>query len=148
MPLVVPHAGYPCDRREESFLSVLATPLHMGRWFTADEARLGRHRVAVLSNRLWRTRFGADPGILERQLVLNGASYSIIGVASADLSIPSEPDLWVPQVIDQTTARRGDRYLAVLGRLKPGFTRDQAQAEMTAIAGGLANDFPESNKDC
>jgi putative ABC transport system permease protein len=131
----------------ESFLSVLATPLHMGRWFTADEGRAGRHRVAVLSHRFWRTRFGGDPAMLDRQLVLNGASYTIIGVASADLSIPSEPDLWVPQVIDQGAAQRGNRYLSVLGRLNPGFTRDQAQAEMSGIAAGLASDFPDSNRD-
>ena len=130
-----------------SFLSVLAVPLHLGRWFTAEEERPGRHRVAVLGHGLWRTRFGADPGILARQLVLNGASYRIIGVASAALAIPTEPDLWVPQVIDQTTARRGNRYLTVLGRVKPGFTTDQAQAEMTAIAAGLAHEFPDSNTD-
>jgi putative ABC transport system permease protein len=131
----------------ESFLSVVALPLHSGRWFTVDEQRLGQHRVAVLSNRLWRTRFGADSGIVGRQLTLNGFSYSIVGVASADLSVPSEPDLWVPQVVDQTTARRGNRYLTVLGRLRPGFTRDQAQAELAAIADGLAREFPDSNRD-
>ena len=96
---------------------------------------------------MWRARFGADPDILGRQLVLNGASYRIIGVASADLSVPSEPDLWVPQVVDQTTARRGNRYLTVLGRLKPGVTPGQAQAEMTAIAAGLEREFPDSNRD-
>jgi putative ABC transport system permease protein len=131
----------------ESFLSVLAVPLHSGRWFTVDEGRSGQHRVAVLSNRLWRTRFGSDPGIVGRSLMLNGASYSIIGVGSADLSVPSEPDLWVPQVIDQTAARRGNRYLTVLGRMRPGFTRSQAQAEMAAIAAGLAQEFPDSNRD-
>jgi putative ABC transport system permease protein len=131
----------------ESFLSVLRAPLHSGRWFTVEEGRLGQHRVAVLSNTLWRTRFGADPGIVGRQLILNGAPYSIIGVASADLSVPSEPDLWVPQVIDQTTARRDNRYLAVIGRLRPGFTPSHAQAEMAAIAAGLAQEFPDSNRD-
>ena len=130
-----------------SFFSVLATPLQSGRWFTPDEERLGEHRVAVLSHRLWRTRFGEDPHVAGRQLVLNGVSYSVIGVASRGFSVPSEPDLWVPQVIDQTTARRGNRYLAVIGRLKPGVSRDQAQAEMTTIAAGLAQEFPDSNRD-
>ena len=130
-----------------SFFSVLATPLQSGRWFTPDEERLGEHRVAVLSHRLWRTRFGEDPHVAGRQLVLNGASYSVIGVASREFSVPSEPDLWVPQVIDQTTARRGNRYLAVIGRLKPGVSRDQAQAEMSTIAAGLAQEFPDSNRD-
>lgn len=130
-----------------SFLTVLGAPLSSGRWFTTEEERPGQHRVAVLSNRLWRARFGADPAVLGRQLVLNDASYRIIGVASADFSVPSEPDLWVPQVVDQATARRGNRYLTVLGRLKPGVTPGQAQAEMTAIAAGLEREFPDSNRD-
>ena len=50
------------------------TPLEVGRWFTAEESRRGQHRVLVLSERLWRTRFGADSGIVGRALVLNGAS--------------------------------------------------------------------------
>jgi putative ABC transport system permease protein len=131
----------------DSFLAVLGRPLHLGRWFTADEGHQGQHRVAVLSNRSWRTRFGADPAILGRQLVLNGSPYSVIGVAPADFSVPTEPDLWVPQVIDQTNSRRVNRYLAVLGRLRPGFTREQAHAEMSAIAAGLAREFPDSNRD-
>src|SRR5687767_7403696 len=97
----------------ESFLAVLGTPLYRGRWFTAEEGRLGQHRVAVLSHRLWRTRFGSDPDVVGRQLVLNGAPYSIVGIASADMTVPSEPDLWVPQVLEQTTARRNNRYLGV-----------------------------------
>jgi putative ABC transport system permease protein len=130
-----------------SFAAVLGAPLHSGRWFTEDEQRLGQHRVAVLSHKLWRTRFGADPNILTRHLMLNGGSYSIVGVASVGSSVSLEPDLWVPQVIDQTTARRGSRYLTVLGRLKPGVTPDQAQAEMTSIAASLEREFPDTNKD-
>ena len=126
---------------------MLGAPLHSGRWFTEDEEPLGQHRIAVLSYKLWRTRFGADPDILTRQLILNGGSYSIVGVASAGSSVSVEPDLWVPQVIDQTTARRGNRYLTVLGRLKPGVTPDQAQTEMTSIAFGLGREFPDTNKD-
>jgi putative ABC transport system permease protein len=131
----------------ESFLGVLAVALDRGRWFTADEGREGQHRVAVLSNRLWRTRFGSDPDVVGRRLTLNGASYTVIGVGSPGLSLPSEPDLWVPQVIDRTPTRRGNRYLTVVGRLRPGFTPSQAQAEMAAIAAGLAVEFPESNRD-
>jgi putative ABC transport system permease protein len=55
-----------------SFISVVGARLHSGRWFTPEEERLGQHRVAVLSDRLWRTRFGAHPDVLGRQLVLNG----------------------------------------------------------------------------
>jgi putative ABC transport system permease protein len=129
-----------------SFISVVGARLHSGRWFAPEEERRGQHRVAVLSNRLWRTRFGAHADVLGRQLVLNGTPYSVIGVASAEFSVPSEPDLWVPQVIDQAGTRRGNRYLGVLGRLRPGFTHAQAQAEMTSIAGRLEREFPDSNR--
>jgi putative ABC transport system permease protein len=130
----------------ESFLSVIGASVPIGRWFTADESRLGKHRVAVLSHRLWQARFDADPGAVGRQLTLNGAPYTIIGVASARLSIPSEPDLWVPQVIEPS-ARRDNRYLSVVGRLRPAVTREQAQAEMATISAGLERAYPSSNKD-
>jgi predicted permease len=130
-----------------SFATVLGAPLHAGRWFKEEEQRMGQHRVAVLSDKLWRARFGADPNVLGRQLTLNGGSYSIIGIASAGFAVPVEPDLWVPQMIDQTAARRGNGYLSVIGRLKAGATVDQAQAEMATIAAALAKEFPDSNKD-
>src|SRR5262245_6442698 len=83
-----------------SFATVLRAPLQSGRWFREEEQRMGEHRVAVLSHKSWRARFGADPSILGRQLTLNGASYNIIGIASEGFAVPVEPDLWVPQVID------------------------------------------------
>jgi predicted permease len=108
---------------------------------------MGQHRVAVLSHKFWRARFGADPNVLGRQLTLNGGSYDIIGIASPSFVAPVEPDLWVPQVIDQTIARRGSRYLSVVGRLRPGTTVDQARVEMATIAAALAKEFPDSNRD-
>jgi putative ABC transport system permease protein len=129
-----------------SFLRVIGGTLRSGRWFVDEEERFGRHRVAVLSDRLWRQRFGERPGVLGRELILNGAAYVIIGIASPALSVPSEPDLWVPQVVDATESRRGNRYLSVVGRLQPGFTRDQAQAQLSAVAGDLQREYPDSNR--
>jgi putative ABC transport system permease protein len=129
-----------------SFLPVLGVPLQSGRWFRPDEERPGQHRVAVLSDRLWRTRFAADADVLGRRLMMNGAAYTVIGVASAELSVPSEPDLWVPQVVDAATARRNNRYLAVVARLKPGTTLGQARADMTSLAAALEREFPDSNR--
>jgi MacB-like periplasmic core domain len=93
-----------------SYASVVAARLERGRWFKADEEYLGAHRVVVLSHRLWRTRFASDSGIVGRQLVFNGFSYDIVGIASAEFTVPSEPDVWVPQVIDQNEPRRGNRH--------------------------------------
>lgn len=129
-----------------SFLPVLGASLERGRWFVEDEERGERGRVVVLSHRLWRSRFGEDRDVLGRRLILNGTPYSIIGVASPELSVPSEPDLWVPKIIDPVNEQRDDRYISVLGRLEPGFTRDQAQAEMTAIARNMEREFPDANR--
>ena len=132
-----------------SFLSVIGGSLASGRWFTPEESTPAASHVAVLSHRLWRTRFGEDPTVVGRTLTLNRLAYVVIGIASPTLSVPSEPDLWVPQVIDpaqlQAPARRANRYLSVVGRMKPEVTLDRARAEMTAIASALAGEFPEAN---
>jgi putative ABC transport system permease protein len=128
-----------------SFLPVLGMTMRMGRWFHDEEERAGQHRVVVLSQGLWGTRFGRDPGVVGRKLFLNGEPYSVVGIASEGLTIPTAPDLWVPLVIDPS-ASRGNRQHTAIGRLKPGFTAQQAQAEMSSIAGGLERQFPESNK--
>jgi putative ABC transport system permease protein len=128
-----------------SFLSVLGMTMRMGRWFQDEEERAGQHRVVVLSEGLWATRFGRDPGVVGRKLFLNGEPYSIVGIASAGLTIPRAPDLWIPLIIEPN-ASRGNRQYTVIGRLRPGFTVQQAQAEMVSIAGSLERQFPESNK--
>jgi putative ABC transport system permease protein len=128
-----------------SFLGVLGMTMRMGRWFHDEEERAGQHRVVVLSEGLWATRFGRDPGVVGRKLFLNGEPHSVVGIASERLTIPTAPDLWVPLVIDPG-ASRGNRQYTVIGRLRPGFTAPQAQAEMSSIAGGLERAFPESNK--
>src|SRR5262249_3919831 len=89
------------------------------------------------------TRFGQDPGVVGRKLLLNGEAFTVIGIASGGLTIPAPPDLWVPLVIDPN---RGNRQYTVVGRLRPGFTMGQAQAEMRSIARGLEQQFPESDK--
>jgi putative ABC transport system permease protein len=128
-----------------SFLPVVGMTIRIGRWFHDEEQRPGQHRVVVLSERLWATRFGRDSGLVGRKLNLNGENYSVVGVASVGLAMPTAPDLWVPLVIDPN-ASRGNRQFTVIGRLRPGFTAQQAHAEMSAIAGGLEREFPESNK--
>jgi putative ABC transport system permease protein len=130
-----------------SFLDVVGAPLQAGRWFTAAEEQRGQHQVVVLSDTLWRTRFGAASNVVGQQLVLNGNPYIVIGVATASLALPSEPDVWVPQVVDQAASTRANRYLQVVGRVKPGFTREQADAELRSIAASLATEFPDSNRD-
>jgi putative ABC transport system permease protein len=129
-----------------TFLPVLGMTLRMGRWFRDEEQRAGQHRAVVLNERLWAARFGRDPAMVGRKLFLNGEPYTVVGIASEGIAIPTAPDLWVPLVIDPK-ASRGNRQYTIIGRLRPGFTAQQAQAELSSIASGLAREFPESNKD-
>ena len=128
-----------------SFLPVFGIAMRMGRWFQDEEERAGQHRVVVLSEGLWAARFGRDPGVVGRKLFLNGEPFSVVGIAAEGLAIPSAPDLLVPLVIDPNDSR-GNRQYTVVGRLRPGFTVQQAQAEMVSITGSLESEFPESNK--
>jgi predicted permease len=128
-----------------SYLPVLGMTTRVGRWFLEEEQYSGGHRVVVLSETLWKTRFAEDREIAGRDLVLNGEVFSVVGVASGGLTIPAAPDLWVPLVIDPKSSR-GNRQYTVIGRLRPGFSAEQAQAEMSAIAAGLESQYPESNR--
>lgn len=128
-----------------SFQSVLGTTVRLGRWYLEDEQRPGQHRVAVLSEGIWKTRFGQDHSIIGRKLMLNGEAYEVIGVASEGLTVPRPADLWVPLVTD-ATANRGNRQYTVIGRLKSGVNPPQAQAELESIARGLETQFPDSNQ--
>src|SRR5690606_28942230 len=95
----------------------------------------------------WIRRFGADPDIIGRDITLDGASYTVIGVVPPDFKTPStlfagEIDVWVPTAFTAELAQRGAYFMYVVGRLAPGVTRQQAQAEMTAIAAALAQEYP------
>jgi putative ABC transport system permease protein len=126
-----------------ALLRVSPTP---GRSFTAEETLPGRSRVAVLSRALWQNRFGSDPNVIGRTVELSGAAYTVIGVMPTDFSFPNQPnqvDLWRPLPIDPDRLDRGPHYLRVVGRLRPGVTDAAAQAEMSAIAARLAQQYPE-----
>ncbi len=133
-----------------SFFKVLGLPPALGRDFSEEDDRPGASRVAIMGRGFWERRFGSDPGILGKTLILNDQPYTVVGVE------PDNPlywirgfDVWVPGglFIDQKMMNRETRYLAVIARLAPWATRAQAQTEMEAIASRLAAEFPQSNKD-
>jgi hypothetical protein len=104
---------------------------------------------------LWRNRFGADPNIAGRSLALNGQSYTVVGVMPASFQFPilSDPvDLWINFALEAEstsgepqTAQCGDHYLNAIGRLNPGVTVEQAEAQLVAIAAGLEKQYPEES---
>ncbi len=102
-----------------------------------------RSRVAVLSYSMWQNQFGSDPNVIGRTIQLSGATHTIIGVMQAGFSFPGRARLWRPLSIDPKELDRGPHYLRVVGRLKRDVTLPQAQADMSAIAARLAQEYPE-----
>lgn len=118
----------------------------LGRTFTSEDGRQGG-TVAVISERLWRNRFGADPKLVGRVLQLDGEPFTIIGVVPATFQIFYQSDLWTPFVPRRSPEQRRMHYLQVIARLKPGVTIDQARAGMAPLAASIARISPETNKD-
>lgn len=127
---------------------VLAVTPMLGRTFTRDEDRIGGNPVCLLSHDYWRQRFGGDTSIVGRSVELNGRSYAVIGVMPPELAHPSRSDLFVPigQFSGNPDWIRGNHPgIYGFGRLADGVALDEAQAEIDAIASGLAEEYPETN---
>lgn len=129
------------------FFSILRVQPILGRGFTPDDDRPGQGHVVVLGNALWRERYGADPGVIGRKIVLDDETYSVIGVLPRTFKFPSGAQLWTPLAwTDQTRAVRGNHNYQVIGRLKPGVDIRAAQAELSAISAHLEQLYPEDDK--
>jgi putative ABC transport system permease protein len=127
---------------------VLGRRAALGRTFLAGEDEPGAAEVVVLSDAFWRSRYDADRRVLGRTLELGGRDHTIVGVMPADFVFPLPTTrLWVPRVLDAGRHPREQSLLQVVGRLSPGVSRRQAQAEMTALAMRLAEQYPQTNRD-
>ena len=134
----------------EGFFEALGVRVAHGRTFLPDEYRSGSG-VVVMANGIWQRHFGSDPDIVGRSLVLNGEPHVVVGVLAPDFELGLEPgltvrDLFAPKaILEWENSRRGDGWWHVVGRLRPKVTLAEAQAEMDAIAGRLAVDYPRAN---
>ena len=130
------------------FSALRVNPM-IGRLFTNDEDKPGGTPVVVLSYALWQRRFGGQDSILNQPITLNGRSYTVIGVMPPDYAFPTRVEMWVPvgQLSgDPNWQERGNHPgLYAVGRLKPGATMAQAQADMNTISANLEKQFPDSN---
>jgi putative ABC transport system permease protein len=118
----------------------------LGRYLLPDDALPGKDHVVIITHKLWEKHFGADPNIIGKQIHLNGERYTVIGVQP-----PGQPDrldrqLVVPLVLTPDQTNHDFRWLVILGRMKPGVTLAQANADMDTVARHLAEDYPKSNK--
>jgi putative ABC transport system permease protein len=135
-----------------NFFPLLGISPALGRGFTAEEEALNGPHVVMLSDRLWRRRYGGDRSILGHSIALDGIGYTVIGVLPRDfrLLLPAEAfeivdaDLWVPLQFDYSVPLpRNLTFFTVIGRLKPGVSFAQAQGDMNRIAGQFRQEFSE-----
>ncbi|HWQ31520.1 MAG TPA: ABC transporter permease [Blastocatellia bacterium] len=129
-----------------NFFELLGVPPHLGRAFREDEEAPGRNRIVVLSDQLWRQNFAADPGIIGKNILLDGQSYTVTGVMPPGFRFPTRRTaLWVPlEVPENQRNNRGNHWLFVLARLKPGVTLAQADQQMKTIAARLEQQYPQA----
>jgi len=135
------------------FFHVLGINPLLGRTFVADDEKPGTH-VAVLSHETWQSVFGSDPSVVGRNITLDRNTYTVVGIMPKGFEFPIQtpaPALWTTLADDANdkepiTAQRGAHMVDLVGRLKPGISLAQANADLNVIAKNLAAQYPESNK--
>jgi putative ABC transport system permease protein len=131
----------------EGFFEVVGAGALHGRTFLPEEYRPDGANAVVLGHGLWRRKFGADPAVVGRSVVLDGRPHTIVGVMPPEFHFTQERELIAPVVFgEQERARRGATYLGVIARLEPGVSVEQAEADMGAVAARLAEEYPQVNR--
>ena len=139
-----------------SVFPVLGVQPIKGRVFNDDEMGEGKDGVVVISERLWRRRFNSDPQLVGQQVPINGRSFTVVGIMPATFEFPlplfgvqgatfaERADIWKPVAFTPDELKnRGSRSYGVVGRLKPGVTLKQAQAELDTVIAGWFPLYPE-----
>ena len=127
------------------FFSLLGVRPVAGRVFNAEDERT-QAAVIMLSERLWRARFAADPHLVGGTLKLDGKPYRVAGIVPAGFELLYPADLWTLGTIKRSPEQRKMHYIQVLGRLKPGVSMEQARSAMAAVAAHIAEIAPDTNK--
>lgn len=130
----------PSARVSANFFDLLGVKPQVGRFFVPDEGQPAGKPVIVISDGLWHSRFGGDPGVISQTIALDGTPYNIIGVLPAGIQFPflAPADVWTPRYFEHSLfttqrLRMGVSYLTIIGRLRPGVSRDRAVAEMNLL---------------
>ena len=125
--------------------AALDVPAAIGRTLNAEDTRVNGAAVVVLSDRLWRRRFGADPSVVGRMVTIDGSRHEVIGVMPAGFEFPQRVEAWLPLVLGPESLsprQRGAHYLSVVGRLRDGVSQAAAQTDVAGIEADLARRFP------
>ncbi len=128
------------------FNNMVGTPFFLGRDILPEEGVVGRDRVVVMTYRLWVERFGSDREIIGKPIRLNGEPYTVVGVLAAGQPDRLESQLFVPLAFKPDQINHEFHFILVMGRLKPGVTLQQANANMDSVTRHIAEVYPKSNK--
>jgi putative ABC transport system permease protein len=135
----------PGSRRTPGFFTMEGLPLLYGRDFLPEEAQSGKEHVVILSHRLWQRQFGGKPGLVGKEIRMNGDPYTVVGILPPGMHDRFNSQLWVPLSFRPEEIRHDSNFLLVMARLKDGVTIEQAQADVSATAAQLQQEFPTSN---
>ncbi len=133
----------------DHFFDVLGVQPLLGRTFVPGEEQDGRNNVAVLSYEVWQQNFGGNPSAVGSSVHIDGFPYTVVGVMPAGFRFPlGTPNLvYTPlRISKELRTARGDHWLQVVGRLKPGLTVQQAQADMTHVLANIGQNYPDTDK--
>ena len=133
----------------EDFFKIIDVKPILGRDFTAADNKPGAEKVVLLGNEIWKRDFSGDPQVVGQAIRVNGKAATIIGVMPPNFKFPQNEELWVPLYNEFPVKPRGDPNgigPQIIGRLKPGVSIDQANAEFSSLAKRIAKDNPKTNK--
>ncbi len=128
-----------------SFFPVLGVKPVLGHSILPEEDKPGANKVVMISHSLWQQRYGGQRNVVGRELLLNGEKYTVVGITPAGFQfLDSHVGLWVPMSFtSESLAERGNHYLTVVARMKPGITLAQANSDIQTIQQRIANDHPD-----
>ncbi|MBP7481538.1 MAG: ABC transporter permease [Lacunisphaera sp.] len=131
------------------FFRALGVAPVLGRDFLKEEDQAGVDKAVILSDALWHRKFNADRDVIGKSIRVNGRAGTIVGIMPPKFQFPANEDLWIPVNAEFPVRPRNDRgvnFISVIARLKPGVSAQQAEADLSAIAKGFAEQFPDTNK--
>ena len=138
-----------CASVTRNFFNIIGLAPEIGRTFSEDEDKVGAPPVVIISDRLWRRAFNADPAVLGGAITLHDSSFTVIGVVPPQVTSPQDTDVWLSMMRRSNNPAWMDRshhpMIYVWGKLRPGVTVEQARAEMKGIAARLEKTYPETN---
>jgi len=132
----------------DGFFEELGVTAERGRLFTEQDQKPGQTHVAVISDAVWRTRFGANPSAVGKTLLLDKEPYTVVGVAARGFTYPQETEAWLPVSLTPADQQSHTNFMfEVLAKLRPGQKPEKLQAELDTIAQRTARDFPDLGAD-